>query len=237
MIQTTNLSTSGEKLMAITCKVCGYETNPIGAEFCDACGAELTTAPATISTPPSVPPIPEPIVNIPPPSNPTVIQAPFVSTPPPQVPSFSSSLPDTILSVPAPQPIPIPAPPTTPVAIPHVTFNVNSIAARLVATQSNAPVPEFWITSSALVGIFDPDRGPVDIDLENFSGGETISRQHAEIYTEGEAWKIKDLGSTNGVFIKPAGQNRFNARITAPTALNPGDEVAIAKVCFTFQSP
>ena len=163
-----------------------------------------------------------------------MIQNPVI--PPPQAPSFSSSLPDTVLSVPAPLPIPIPAPPTTPIPIPQPTFNINSTTARLVAKQSNAPVPEFSITGSALIGIFDPDQGPVDIDLESFSGGETISRQHAEIYAEGGVWKIKDLSSTNGVFIKPTGQTRFNARIITPTPLNPGDEVAIAKVCFTFQS-
>jgi hypothetical protein len=215
--------------MSITCNVCGYEQNPDGAEFCDACGAELATATVTISTPPSAPPIPTPVVNIPAPA-PTVIQDFGVNIPPPPALSSSSSLPDTVLSIPAPEP--------TPVAIPLPVVSVStSNTARLVAKQINAPVSEFSIAGSALIGIFDPDQGPVDIDLENFAGGETISRQHAEIYLEGGIWKVKDLGSTNGVFIKPGGQSRFNARITAPTPLNPGDEIAIAKVCFIFQSP
>ena len=47
------------------------------------------------------------------------------------------------------------------------------------------------------------------IDLEGFPGDETISRHHAEIYQEGGMWKIKDLGSTNGLFIKQAGQSKF----------------------------
>jgi hypothetical protein len=210
--------------MTITCHVCGYETNPVDAEFCDACGAELTSATAPISTPPSTPPIPEPVVNIPPLLVPTVIQNPVVNIPPPSVPTV---IQEPIVNIP---------PPITPVAIPPAIFNPNSTTARLIAKQANAPVPEFSIDSNALIGIFDPDLGPVDIDLEKFSGGETISRNHAEIYPEGGMWKIKDLGSTNGVFIKPVGQSRFNARITAPTPLNPGDEVAIAKVCFVFQS-
>lgn len=216
--------------MNITCNVCGYEQNPQGAEFCDACGAELATEVAAISTPPSAPPIPSPVVNIPAPSAPTVIQAPVVNIPPPsQPPSSSSSYPDTVV-IPVPQPMPV--------AMPQPVIRVSTAnTARLVAKQANAPVPEFSIGSSALVGIFDPDRGPVDIDLEHFAGGETISRQHAEIYLEGEIWKVKDLASTNGVFIKPGGQSRFNARITAPTPLTPGDEIAIAKVCFIFQSP
>jgi pSer/pThr/pTyr-binding forkhead associated (FHA) protein len=79
--------------------------------------------------------------------------------------------------------------------------------------------------------------GPVDIDLEPFSGGDTVSRNHAEIYQEGGVWKIKDLGSTNGIFIKSAGQTRFAARITVPETLNSGDEIAFGKVRFLFQSP
>jgi FHA domain len=224
--------------MNITCNVCGYEQNPKGAEFCDACGAELATEVAAISTPPSAPPIPSPVVNIPDPSAPTVIQEPVANIPPPPQPSSSSSAyPDTLV-IPVPQPTPISMPQPIPVSMPQPFINVSTAnTARLVAKQANAPVPEFSIAGSALVGIFDPDQGPVDIDLESFAGGETISRQHAEIYLEGGIWKVKDLGSTNGVFIKPGGQSRFNARITAPTPLNPGDEIAIAKVCFTFHSP
>jgi pSer/pThr/pTyr-binding forkhead associated (FHA) protein len=224
--------------MNITCNICGYEQNPKEAEFCDACGAELATEVATISTPPSAPPIPSPVVNIPDPSAPTVIQAPVVNIPPPsQPPSSSSSYPDTVV-IPVPQPTPVSIPQPTPVSIPLPVLSVSTAnTARLVAKQANAPVPEFSIAGSALIGIFDPDQGPVDIDLENFAGGETISRQHAEIYLEAGIWRVKDLGSTNGVFIKPGGQSRFNARIMAPTALNPGDEIAIAKVCFIFQSP
>lgn len=212
--------------MNITCNICGYEQNTDGSEFCDACGAELATATAAISTSPSVPPIPTPVVNIPAPSAPTVIQDPVVNIP---APSAQTVIQDPAVSIPFPQP--------TPVTIPQPTLSVSSPTARLVAKQVNAPVPEFSIGGNASIGIFDPDLGPVDIDLENFAGGETISRQHAEIYLDGGIWKVKDIGSTNGVFLKPAGQSRFNARITAPTPLNPGDEIAIAKVCFIFQSP
>jgi pSer/pThr/pTyr-binding forkhead associated (FHA) protein len=46
---------------------------------------------------------------------------------------------------------------------------------------------------------------------------------------------VKDLGSLNGIFIKPSGQSRFGARITTPTSLNTGDEIAFGKVQFVFQ--
>ncbi|QFS51397.1 FHA domain-containing protein [Nostoc sphaeroides] len=126
---------------------------------------------------------------------------------------------------------PPPIPTLTPAPISTTT------TARLIAKQSGSPVSEFTLESNAIVGIFDPDMGPVEVDLEAFFGGETVSRNHAEIYQEGGMWKVKDLGSTNGVFIKPLGQTRFGARITIPETLNLGDEVAFGKVRFLFQSP
>ena len=108
--------------------------------------------------------------------------------------------------------------------------------AKLTSKQTNAPIPEFIIDNNAIVGIFDSDSGPVEIDLEQFFGGETVSRNHAEIYQELGTWKIKDLGSTNGVFIKAPGQTRFSARITIPTPLNSGDEIAFGKVRFLFEA-
>jgi len=112
----------------------------------------------------------------------------------------------------------------------------SATTARLIAKQSSPPLSEAMLDNNAIVGIFGSDSGPVDVDLELFSGSDTVSRNHAEIYNEGGIWKVKDLGSTNGTFIKPVGQSRFGARITTPTVLNPGDEIAFAKVRFIFQS-
>ncbi|MBR8831737.1 MAG: hypothetical protein N5P05_002669 [Chroococcopsis gigantea SAG 12.99] len=126
---------------------------------------------------------------------------------------------------------------STPTVIQDYSPAVKSTgSAKLIAKQVNSPIPEFVIQGAALIGIFDNEMGPVDIDLEDFHGKETVSRRHAEIYQESGQWKIKDLGSTNGVFIKPRGQTRFQARIDSPTPLNSGDEIAIAKILFTFQT-
>lgn len=187
-------------IASVACQACGYDKNPVGAEFCDACGSVLPTSSA--GTPES---------------------SQFDSSPEPPLETTVFQSPDSI-SVP-------------PTIIPPVTPPVASQTARLVARQAGAPLPEFLIGSNAIVGIFDPDMGPVEVDLEGFQGDETVSRNHAEIYQEGGTWKIKDLGSTNGIFIKPVGQTRFGARITAPQGLNSGDEIAIAKVRFLFQSP
>jgi len=110
--------------------------------------------------------------------------------------------------------------------------------ARLISKQNTSPITDFSLDSSnATVGRFDPDTGPVDVDLEGFPSDDMISRNHAEIYRERGEWKVKDLGSTNGVFIKRSGQTRFSARITMPETLNSGDEIAFAKIRFLFQSP
>jgi pSer/pThr/pTyr-binding forkhead associated (FHA) protein len=130
----------------------------------------------------------------------------------------------------------LPTPQPTVEIFPSPSAPVTYGMAKLVAKAPNAPLPEFILDSNNIVGRFDPDTGPVEIDLEGFPGEDTISRNHAEIYQEDGQWKIKDLGSTNGVFIKRAGQTRFSARITLPEILMPGDEIAIAKIRFLFQA-
>jgi pSer/pThr/pTyr-binding forkhead associated (FHA) protein len=118
------------------------------------------------------------------------------------------------------------------------TPNIAVGSARLVAKQVGSSVSEFSLDgSNTIIGRFDPDSGPVDIDLEGFSGDETISRHHAEIYCEQGQWKVQDLGSTNGVFIKHSGQTRFGARVVIPEILTSGDEVAFGKIRFLFHSP
>jgi hypothetical protein len=138
-------------------------------------------------------------------------------------PTIESTLAPTVIQPTTPQP-----------NYPPITNTFTK--AKLTSKQTTAPIPEFIIDNNAIVGIFDPDSGPVEIDLEQFFGGETVSRNHAEIYQELGTWKIKDLGSTNGVFIKLPGQTRFSARITIPTSLNSGDEIAFGKVRFLFEA-
>jgi serine/threonine protein kinase len=106
--------------------------------------------------------------------------------------------------------------------------------AYLIYKKQGITISEFALEGRNLIGKFDPDMGSVAIDLEAFSGAETISRRHAEIYREGKQWKIQDLGSTNGVFIKRAGQPRFSGRVTTPQTISTSDEISFGKVTFTF---
>ena len=195
--------------MSIICPECAHE-NPPASDFCDVCGSELSTASAA----------PRPV-----PDDTIIIGKPDFEY---------SSNPDPV--APFVDPTPEPFVPTTP-TYPDPVATSTPATARLIAKKQGVPTPEFDLESSNLVGKFDPDMGPVEVDLEDFPGAETISRQHSEIYREGDQWKIKDLGSTNGVFLKRVGQTRFSARITTPETLNTGDEIAFGKVNFIFQSP
>ena len=85
-----------------------------------------------------------------------------------------------------------------------------------------------------MVGRFDASSGPVDIDLSSLPGAEHISRHHAELYREAGQWFVRDLGSTNGVFVRKGGQSAFSPRLQEPTALADGDELAFGNLMLTF---
>ncbi|MCL2930287.1 MAG: zinc ribbon domain-containing protein [Trichodesmium sp. St16_bin4-tuft] len=236
--------------MYITCETCGYDNNPTDAEYCEACGAELkSTSPAIIE---QNQPITTPKVIPMTPSGPelavTTCQACGYDNNPTdaeycgacgaELKSIAATTIQTNPTITTPKFIPItPSGPglESTSAIPTPSLSTTISPARLVAKQPNVPQSEFPLNNVAVVGVFDPDSGPVDIDLESFLGGETVSRQHAEIYPEYGHWMVKDLGSLNGIFIKPSGQTRFGARITTPMNLNPGDEIAFGKVQFVFR--
>jgi hypothetical protein len=54
-----------------------------------------------------------------------------------------------------------------------------------------------------------------------------VSRQHAELRREGEAWVIADLGSTNGV--------KVNGNRVREAALRPGDEITLGLARLSFE--
>ncbi|NEN88397.1 MAG: FHA domain-containing protein [Okeania sp. SIO3H1] len=112
---------------------------------------------------------------------------------------------------------------------------ITGTIAKLIPKQVGSPVPEFIIDSNnALIGKFDTNIGPVEIDLDGFYGDETVSSTHAEIYFENNQWQIKDMGSTHGIYIKPTGKTRFGYRMNKPEILNSGDEIAIGKIRLLF---
>lgn len=85
-----------------------------------------------------------------------------------------------------------------------------------------------------VVGRFDPSSGPVDIDLGHLDGQEHLSRQHAEFFLNAGHWYIRDLGSTNGVYIKPKEEAKFSARLSEPVQVQDGDELAFGNLMLVF---
>ena len=194
--------------MNITCPVCHYDRNPDGNKFCEACGSELTPSKKTSLD-----------------STDTNSDDTIKNIYPPEEITFTSretdKYPDKTMTS---EQITPPPPSTT--------------TAKLIPKQAGATIPEFILDErNSIIGRFDPDTGPVEVDLEGFPGDETVSRHHGEIYLEGGQWKIKDLGSTNHIFIKRSGQTSFGAKITMPETLNSGDEIAIGKIRLLFQTP
>jgi hypothetical protein len=110
--------------------------------------------------------------------------------------------------------------------------------ARLVINRYGAPTGEEipLLGDRLIVGRFDPETGPVDVDLSNAPGAEHISRQHGELYRQADGrWTVRDLGSTNGIFVRQGGQVGFGPRIAEPRPLSDGDEVAFGNARFTFR--
>lgn len=87
--------------------------------------------------------------------------------------------------------------------------------------------------------LFAPPHPPVRLD----PGGETVmgrsrdcelplpsrqaSRRHAAVRFEGGAFRLRDLGSTNGTFVN-------GERVAAERALAPGDRIAVGESLITF---
>jgi pSer/pThr/pTyr-binding forkhead associated (FHA) protein len=104
--------------------------------------------------------------------------------------------------------------------------------ARLVHVQTDAQI-ELSPTLS-VIHIGKPnDRIPPDVDVSGFPNSEIVSRVHADIRVEGDAYYIEDVGSSNGTYINnlpllPGNRHR----------LRPGDRISMGKgdlVTFLFQ--
>jgi len=215
------------------CQVC-QKDNPTGVEYCEDCGAALTPAGA-----------------------PTTAQSASASTSAgsaaapampqtPSTPAASSPPAPTGTAPSSPAPEATPPPPAsgseaTPAdaSLPAATAPSGEQRARLVAVRHGAPTGEEvpLLGQRLVVGRFDPETGPVDVDLSASADAAHISRQHGELSREADGrWVVRDLGSTNGVFVKAGADPAFGPRITAPRPLSNGDEVAFGNARFIFKT-
>ena len=91
---------------------------------------------------------------------------------------------------------------------------------RLVGAAGTYMGEVFPVNGTVVIGR-DPGN-PVPLDRDT-----TTSRRHAQITAEGGAFRIQDLGSSNGTYVN-------GTRITE-TVLQPGDEVSIGGTRFRFE--
>lgn len=88
----------------------------------------------------------------------------------------------------------------------------------------------FPFVAPAMIGRFDPAVGPIDVDLGSIDESVYVSRKHARIDCEEGAWKVADLGSSNGTFVLRGDFERVEE-----ADLSDGDELAFGNARFVFR--
>lgn len=133
-------------------------------------------------------------------------------------------------AAPEPEPVPAPAPPA---ATPSPSrTQLQQVSARLTHVKSDTQIELPQNLSVIHIGKAN-DRVPPDIEVSGFENSEVVSRIHADIRVEGDAYYIEDVGSSNGTYVNgmsllPGNRHR----------LRPGDRISMGKgdlVSFLFQ--
>lgn len=206
--------------MTITCTTCNAE-NPESAEFCEECGIELGDSAAGLDTSPALEA--EPLNE--PPGEPDALEEAVlepVAVADDQDGGGTSNL-DEVLSEPETD-IPVVSATT---AVPPASLTLISFGQ---STDTVIPLE----ASPLMLGKFDPAQGPIDIDLSSLPGNEYLSRRHGELFFD-DGWTVRDLGSTNGVFVRRSQDSNFLPRLQGPMKLEDGDEVAFGNLRFVFR--
>ena len=108
----------------------------------------------------------------------------------------------------------------------------SGVRATLTLERGDAAGKQFPLhAGESYIGRWDADNGVFpDIDLDKHDPEAKISRRHARIVLEGDAFSIEDLGSTNGTFV-----NRGRRLLPGvPNRLKDGDEIIIGKTFLRF---
>lgn len=103
--------------------------------------------------------------------------------------------------------------------------------ARLIVIRGGIETEEsFLFAPPATIGRFDPSVGPIDVDLGNTPEGAYVSRKHAKVDFENGNWKITDLGSSNGTYVR-----RDDFEKVDEAEIKDGDEIALGNGRFVFR--
>lgn len=209
-----------------SCPNCGTSVQT-DSRFCGQCGFDLHSSTTSNSVggdiPPTLPNLvaPEPIAKTEP-----LIESEGISssTPAPTTEVVTSSFsPQVNPQSEHPTPEPVKASSKT---------QLQQHQAQLLHVQSNTVVeiPQ----NLSVIHIGKPnDRIPPDVDVAGFANSEIVSRIHADIRLEGDAYYLEDVGSSNGTYVNnmpllPG--NRHRLRVGDRIALGKGDLVT-----FLFQ--
>lgn len=203
----------------VICPSCGA-SNQGGANFCGQCGYDLSHA---TNTPPTTVEAAE--------SGPADLESLLGGV------GLGSAAPP-----PLPSPIPVSSEAVTVAAAPGQTLPVaqsystktqlQQLKASLLHVRSNVVIelPQ----GVGVVHVGKPnDRVPPDVDVSGFQDSEVVSRIHADIRVEGDAFYIEDVGSANGTYVNNLPLPRGNRH-----RLRPGDRLSFGKgdlVTFLFQ--
>lgn len=99
-----------------------------------------------------------------------------------------------------------------------------------VQTETTIELPQ----GLSIVHLGKPnDRIPPDIDLSGYPNSEIVSRIHADIRIEGDAYYVEDVGSSNGTYV-----NNAPLAVGSRHRLRSGDRIGLGKgdkVSFLFQ--
>jgi hypothetical protein len=193
----------------INCPSCGA-TVQSDASFCGQCGFNLKTVTPPVKMPESSEPQANPVV-----PDPLVPPDPLMFSEPPTVGSPAPAGPPTV---------------TPPMPVAGTQLQLSS--ARLLHLQTNVEIE--LPPGLPVIHIGKPnDRIPPDVDVSGFPNSDIVSRIHADLRIEGDAYYIEDVGSSNGTYINNVPLSMGNRH-----RLRSGDRVALGKgdkVTFLFQ--
>jgi FHA domain len=131
---------------------------------------------------------------------------------------------------PAPRPAAIVLEPVANEPIEPTQLQVKTAQLLHIQTESLIELPQL----TGIVHLGKPnDRTPPDIDLSGYPNSEIVSRIHANIRVEGDAYYVEDIGSSNGTYV-----NNNPLTTGSRHRLRSGDRIALGKgdkVSFLFQ--
>lgn len=223
-----------------TCPKCGAAVQA-DANFCGQCGFNLLTTPTPASVPVATSSADAPDATVSPSvsaadrvvPDPLVVPDSLFEEDPmiPELPDMSVPAASSVEELPPPvipvSEVPPPTPPTQMPPPPSPKTQLQQQVAKLLHVQTNTTIELPQNLSVIHIGKQN-DRIPPDVDVSGFPDSEIVSRIHADIRVEGDAYYLEDVGSSNGTYVNnlPLSMgNRHRLRTGDRIALGKGDRV------------